>query len=164
MISAVITYADGRVSIHDSPAKLVDMKFSPGFYSAITDNGNIKIRTESLKELHIPYKTPENKIVMDSVIGFFNEGVMKKVNELGFVHKLGILMYGRQGTAKTSLMNFIANQLVKEKDAVTFICNNGNQLGTAITIANSIREIQNNPIVFVADEMDHNIPEKRKVI
>lgn len=154
MINAVIHYSDGKVSIHSSEAKKVGTEFSPGFYSAVTDNENLSIYEESLEELHNPYRTPENNAIMAVVEGFFADGVYEKITSLGFIHKLGILLHGGQGTGKTSIMNFIAQKLIDEKGAIAFFCSNHNQLQSAIVLAASIREIQKNPIVFIGDEFE----------
>ena len=155
MISAYIRYADGRVSIHSEKAESVGTIFEKGFYEVSTDNnGNMSIFVEKLEELHAPYNTPTNKIIIKTVDSFFSPGMMEKVNELGFVHKIGCLLFGCQGGGKSALLNFIANKLVQEREGIVFFCNNSNTLKTAINLARMIREIQPNPIVFIADEFE----------
>lgn len=63
-------------------------------------------------------------------------------------------MYGCQGTGKTSLMHYIANTLLDQTNAIIFFCDNENSLGSAIRLAKAIREVQENPIIFIADEFE----------
>lgn len=155
MISAVIKFDDNRVSIHSANTKNVGTKFEKGFYTASFDqSGNLVIYEEFLQELHNPYRTKENEIIINTVEGFFSEGIAEKVKSLGFIHKLGILSFGKQGTGKTSLLHFIAKKLVEEQDAIVFFSNSTSNLSAGIHLAKMVREIQNNPIIFIADEFE----------
>jgi hypothetical protein len=155
MISAVITYEDGRVSIHDSATKIVGTKFERGFYTVFTDqNGNLIISTAELQEIHMPYSTKDNLATVNTVEGFFAKGVEQKIKDLGFIHKLGILLHGRQGTGKTALLHFIAEKLRIERNAIVFFCNESANLSAAVVLATMIRQVQDNPVVFIADEFE----------
>lgn len=154
-ISAVVTYEDGNISIHSSKTERVSTKFKSGFYSAIiNNNGGLEIKKKNIKELHVPFKNEKIDIVVNNVHAFFKEGAKNKINSLGFIHKLGILFYGKQGTGKTSLMTYIANYMQKKYNAIVFICNYGDELNASINLAGMIRKIQNNPIIFIADEFE----------
>lgn len=155
MISAVIKFEDNRISIHSSATKQVGTKFDKGFYIVSKDQaGNFVIVEDVLRELHNPYRTKENEVIVDTVEGFFRGGIKEKVKALGFVHKLGILVYGKQGTGKTSMLHFIAKKLEQEQNAIIFFCNSGGTLSAGIALSKMIREIQENPIIFIADEFE----------
>jgi|SRR6478736_1175986 len=154
MISAVIEYQDKTVSIYSSPSVYTGEKFLKGFYECYKHDRGIDITRKEVLENHNPYYQENTETVLRTVKSFFESGIEDKVNELGFTHKLGILLHGRQGTGKTSLMNFIANRLVDEKDAIVFFCNSSNTLDAAVNVAQSIREIQKDPIIFIADEFE----------
>lgn len=157
-INAVIQYEDNKISIYGEPTKSVGTKFQPGFFSATRDQqGVLHIQSESLNEIHNPFKTQENENIFKYIRGFFGKSSRKIVNNLGYTHKLGILMYGQQGTGKTATMNYVAKEMVTNKDAIVFFCDNGNSLTTAIELASSIRDIQDNPIIFLADEFDRYV-------
>lgn len=155
MISAVIKFDDNTINIHSSATKQVGTKFDKGFYIVSRDqSGNFVIIEDVLRELHNPYKTKENGIVIETVEGFFREGIRDKVKALGFIHKLGILVHGKQGTGKTSMLHFIAKKLEQEQNAIIFFCNSGATLSAGVSLAKMIREIQENPIIFIADEFE----------
>ena len=99
MISAVISFKDNRVSIHSSETDVVGKEFSSGFYSAYSDsNGNMHIKKEFMQELHEPYNSNENTNIIRTIENFFNDDIKEKINTLGFIHKLGILLHGKAGT------------------------------------------------------------------
>lgn len=154
MISAVIEYENNKIIVNDNPIRVVGLKFEKGFYEATVERDVLNIERKFLPELHTPFKSEENESILNTVKNFFKEGVKDTITQLGFVHKLGILAYGDPGCGKTSLLNYIANTLVEEHNAIVFFCNNANSLGTAMSVASRIRQIQDEPIVFIADEFD----------
>jgi len=154
-ISAVIKYEDNRVSIHTSKAKSVSTTLEKGFYTSLPDGkGGLTIKEEFLPELHTPYNTEENETVIETVKSFFKKGIKERVNALGVIHKLGILSFGKQGTGKTARMNYIASKMIDECGAIAFLCGTGEALQGAISLAKAIREIQDTPIIFIADEFE----------
>lgn len=154
-ISAVILYNDNRVSVYSEEAKYVGKTFQKGIYKCSTDrNGNVTIQKIELPEVHYPYNTKDNKMILKTVNAFFKTGVRERVNQFGYIHKLGILLYGKQGCGKTSMLNYIVEKLMYEKKAIVFYCDNENELTTCMSISKQVRKIQDNPIIFVADEID----------
>ena len=155
MISAVIEFEDGKVGTHTSKTKSVSEKFKPGFFEAYYDqSGKLEISTRDLIEIHNPYDSEENNLILKTVESFFCDGIKEKVEKMGFIHKLGILMYGKQGTGKTSIMNSISKYMIHNRDSVVIFCNNYNTLAGGIGLAKEVRKIQDNPIIFIADEFD----------
>lgn len=155
MISAVITMENDSVLINESKVVRVDDTFQPNFYETWVDSyGKRYINIKRVDEVHEPFVTKQNLSALESIKAFFQDGMLEKVNQLGFTHKLGVLLFGKQGTGKTSLINYVVSMMVKEKGAVVFFCNNGSTLDGAISLAKEIRKIQNSPIIFVADEFE----------
>jgi SpoVK/Ycf46/Vps4 family AAA+-type ATPase len=154
MISAVISYDDDRVSIHTSKAKRVGDNFEEGMYLCIPTQTGYKIYIENFTEMHKPFKSKESAEVMSSVAAFFQDDIREKVNTIGFTHKLGVLLHGVAGTGKTSLMNYISDQMIKIKKAIVLLCSGNDSFNGAVSIAKQIREIQDNPIIFIADEFE----------
>lgn len=155
MISAVIELVDGTVLVHSQAVSSVGTIFKKGFYEAKTDgSGNIHIKIQPIGELHQPFESETNEEILNTVDEFFKPEIRETINKLGYIHKLGILLHGIAGTGKTSLLTYIANQLVEKYNAIVFFCNDGNTLGTAMGLASQAREIQDNPIIFIGDEFE----------
>lgn len=154
-ISSVINLKNNTVLVHSEEVTKVGTRFEPGFYLAVTDErGNINISKEKLPEIHSALKTKETELVLNTAQSFFCPDIREKVNTMGFTHKLGILLYGIYGSGKTSVLNFIADEFITNKEAVVLLCKDGNSFGTAIALGKKIREIQENPLIFIADEFE----------
>jgi len=86
---------------------------------------------------------------------FFLPEIKEKVNTLGYNHKTGILLYGKQGTGKTSMFKKYFNDAVKTKNALVFdiVLTEG---GTMYwwNFLKDIRTIQDNPIIVFFDEFE----------
>ena len=108
MIKTVITHEDGQISIHQSTIKSTEQTFRPGFYSAHNSMSGLSIYETELNEVHTPFQTKENAVVINTIKLFFQGEMGHKVKALGFNNKLGILLFGEAGTGKTSLINHIA--------------------------------------------------------
>lgn len=154
MISSVIEFQDGRVIDNDQPVKDVGIKFTSGFYETYIEDGARFTFRKKLNETHQPFESVETANILRIIGNFFKPNVKEVINKLGFVHKIGILAYGEPGCGKTSLFNFIAKTMIETSDAIVFMCNSGHTLVGAVSLASKIREIQENPIIFIADEFD----------
>lgn len=85
---------------------------------------------------------------------FFMQDIKKVVNKLGYNHKLGLLLYGKQGTGKTSLFKYFYSDAIKTKNAIVFYVTDYENMLEKWRFIQAIREIQNNPIILFMDEID----------
>lgn len=85
---------------------------------------------------------------------FFDPKVIKKIKSVGLYHKIGALLHGLEGSGKTSIAKYYCHKLIKDQKAVVFHITNSDKLKEIWTFVRSIRQIQNNPIVIVFDEID----------
>jgi len=154
MIGSVITLKNKDIVVNESEVDNVDVKFKPGIYQAHTVESGIIIKKREINEVHLPFESTETIQVLNTIELFFKPEMCKKINDLGFIHKLGVLLYGIQGTGKTALINYISNTMVSSHNGIVMICSNGNELLTATSLARSIRFIQNEPIIFICDEFE----------
>ena len=58
---------------------------------------------------------------VDALISnFFNENISSKICALGFNHKLGILLHGKEGTGKSSILKYYYDNAIKSTGAIVF--------------------------------------------
>lgn len=78
----------------------------------------------------------------------------EKVNTLGYNHKTGILLYGKQGAGKTSMFKRYFNDAVKTKNALVFDISFSDGIMCWWNFLKDIRTIQDNPIIVFFDEFE----------
>jgi hypothetical protein len=85
---------------------------------------------------------------------FFNKGVIKKMKTLGFYHKVGIMLYGKEGTGKSTIIKNYIDKIVKDHNGIVFYFTGVEGITSCWEFIKKIRAIQTNPIVVVFEEMD----------
>lgn len=84
---------------------------------------------------------------------FFDPAVKTKINSLGYSHKAGLLLHGKQGGSKSSIWNYYTDKFIKEQGAISFYIK-GSGISECWDFIRQIRRIQNNPIIVILDESD----------
>ena len=77
-----------------------------------------------------------------------------RIKSRGYNHKAGILLYGKQGTGKTSMFKKYFNSAVNEYNALVFDIKITEATYIWWDFLKDIRTIQNNPIIVFFDEFD----------
>lgn len=155
MIRAVFYFEDDSVTIHSENTKLVEKKFQSGYYKTSMGNeGNVIIKRVEFPETHEPFPNQKSSEILDGVRKFLDEKSKVICNEMGFTYKLNTLLYGKQGVGKTALINYVTKGLIENYEAIAFRVDSPQTLDISWTLAEEIRKIQDNLIVFVLDEFD----------
>lgn len=111
---------------------------------------DISSDTETVKTFTFP-----DKDKLDNLFNaFFDKNVVQKVKSLGFYHKVGVLLYGKEGTGKSTIIKSYANNILSKHNALVFYFTNNSGVAKCWDFIKKIRAIQDNPIIIIFEEMD----------
>lgn len=106
---------------------------------------------ETTKHHNFPDKERLDRIFAS----FFTSEIRSKINSLGFYHKLGLLLYGKEGSGKSTIIKHYYSRAVKEHEAIVFMINEKSEYISNIwQFILRVRKIQSNPIVIILEEME----------
>lgn len=109
--------------------------------------------------------SPEHVILEPVFQKFFNKTVRKKMKDIGICHKLGVLLYGKEGTGKTSTIKYYCNRLIKEQGAIVItILRTDEKFIKAFNLVKMIRGVQDNPIILVLEELEQYLDKNLGII
>ena len=154
MIKAIFYFNDKSVTVHHENTELVTDKFQPGYYHVYVERDRMNVDCIEFSEVHEPFPNQRSSEVLDTVFKFLNHENKKACNEMGYNYKLNILLHGGQGVGKTALMTYVGHSLYKNHDAIVFRIDGSGNLDVSWKLAEEIRRIQDNPIIFLMDEFD----------
>lgn len=126
-----------------------------GFYNLVYDDN----RNQVTVELSVsPEKTkihefPDKEKLDEFFLAFYNKSVYSKIKSLGFCHKAGILLYGKEGTGKSTILKHYASAAFKKENAIVFYMTRS-YFAACWDFVRQIRAIQENPIVIIMEEFD----------
>lgn len=92
---------------------------------------------------------------IEEIYNKFFSSESKNISELlGLNHKTGILLYGKQGTGKTSLLKHYFKDASLNHSAIVFSLNSYKSVDIIWDFVMAIRRAQDNPIIIFLDEFD----------
>lgn len=142
-------------------------QLDPGFYSLSWDpypREISKLYIMEDMELHNLHSFPAKKNLDELFTSFFRPDIKDQINELGFHHKVGVLMYGEEGTGKSTILKGYCKKAINENKAIVFFIDMemGGYLSKMWNFILQVRKIQGNPIIIVLEEMDRLLELKQE--
>ena len=114
------------------------------------------------KETVKMHQFPDKEKIENLLDVFFNENVVTKMASLGFYHKVCILLYGKQGTGKSTIVKNYATRIIEDHDGLVFYFNGRDNISGCWSFLRKIRAIQDNPIVVIFEEIDSFVSDKNE--
>jgi SpoVK/Ycf46/Vps4 family AAA+-type ATPase len=86
---------------------------------------------------------------------FMDKTNREKVESLGYVHKLGLMLHGKQGTGKTVVSSYIAERVVERGGlAINVKTSISGAMATLLSFIKELKRIDDRCIVFIFDECE----------
>lgn len=118
-------------------------------------NDTIKLTTVTKPFVNL-FDFPE-KVKLDNIFeAFFDKKIKKKLKDLNILHKCGILLYGSEGTGKTTILQHYCNKFIEENNSIVFYinCIGYKAFNAVLSFIEDIRNIQDNNIIIIFEEFD----------
>jgi len=130
-----------------------------GFYDISYEGypkNSIILKQLTIEESVKIHNFPDREKISKLFEAFFDEKVISSISNLGFLHKIGVLLHGKEGSGKSTILKYYANKAVVEHDAIVFYIRREN-INNCWKFIQDIRSIQNNPIIIFFEEIEQHI-------
>jgi len=110
----------------------------------------------------------KKEIIHDEIVDLSSKTISKIINDIKlfwdkkshyekykFLHKRGIIMYGPQGTGKTTIINKMVETLVIEHNGLVFSIEDSTDLNSYVAFSSILRQIEpDRPLIVVIEDID----------
>jgi len=118
----------------------------------------VEIKKDTYSQDNEVHEFSDKQKIDDLMRCFFDKKIISTISKLGFYHKIGVLLHGKEGTGKSSIMRYYYNKAIDKENALVFhVLNTNSRIRELWDFIRKIREIQKNPIVVIFDEFDEYI-------
>lgn len=137
------------------PAFATTDALPPGFYKPVStpDKGVVLQLTDVSTDNLVSLPDTIGDMLIDEFKTFW--GMRERFTSRGFLHKRGILIWGRPGTGKTATINLMAQELITNQGGVVAHIDHPHM--AAIALANFRRIEPTRPIVAVLEDLDASV-------
>lgn len=132
--------------ILDSGIYHIDNTGYPHYHVSVKCDKN----TETVKDINFPDSDKLDNLFR----AFFDDTIKDKVKSLGYYHKIGVLLYGIEGTGKSTILKKYYTEAIKKHNAIVFYINNYDYLMKCWAFIMDVRNIQDNPFIIIFEEID----------
>lgn len=148
----------GEITYSELDTNRTEKQLDPGLYSLKYlehPHYRVKMETEEGGEILNIHEFPDKDRLDKLFTAFFNKEIKEKIKGLGFYHKSGVLLYGKEGTGKSTIIKHYSLRAIKEHGALVFYINDRNyRISDSWEIISKIRKVQSNPIIIIFEELD----------
>lgn len=133
-------------------------KIKSGAYEITFDkhHGGLLKQKEILSDELFDLTSKEYESIINDVKIFYKN--KKSFEKYNFNYKRGILLYGPQGSGKTSLINIIAKNIINDNNGIVIFIDDGDKLYDFIELLPRIRQIEpKTQILCVLEDVDSMI-------
>lgn len=135
-------------------------KLCPGFYNVSAEyvagviKTNLRIDTNNENVRKISFNDIDK--IEKLFESFFNKDVIEHMNKSGFNHKTGVLLHGKEGTGKSTVIRYYSNEMIKNNNAIVFYIDLTiyEYISHCWSFIRGVRKIQDNPIIIIFEEID----------
>ncbi len=131
-------------------------KVEPGLYSIrYSQNIGFYLFKENYKYDEIlTLPTDDVQQVVEEIDDFWTKG--EKFKEYGLAHKRGILLHGKQGTGKSSLINLIVTSLINDLGGIVLTIKSRDDLSNYASFMPQYFKViePNRPVVTIIEDLD----------
>jgi SpoVK/Ycf46/Vps4 family AAA+-type ATPase len=126
-------------------------------------SSRVVLKVNRDKEMVKIHDFPDKEKIDDLITSFFEKRVINEMTELGFYHKVGVLLYGKEGTGKSTIIKHYCKRLIEEQGAIIFYmeCLTAN-ISKCWDVVMDVRRVQETPIVVIFEEFDELIENRQE--